>query len=103
MWDRKHWASIRYPLSLVGNPRPSAYATVWYVVTALDSHALDTSLQEWALSWSQERVRSLSVDGKVLRASRRRNPEQAALKVLTPAGHELKVVLGQRGSLTVIW
>jgi hypothetical protein len=66
-------------------------------VTALDSDALDRALQAWTLSWSTERVRSLSVDGKTLRGSRRRNPEQPALEVLTAAGHELKVVLGQRG------
>ncbi len=97
MWGCKHWASIRHPLGFVGNPRPPAYTTVWYVVTALDSDALDGTLGEWALSWSVERVRSMSVDGKVLRGSRRTNPEQPALEVLTAAAHELKVVLGQRG------
>ena len=49
------------------------------------------------MSWSTQRVRSLSVDGKVLRRSRRTNPEQPALEVLTAAGQQLKVVLGQRG------
>jgi len=97
MWGCKHWASIRRPLGFVGNAHPPAYATVWYVVSALDSDALDGALQEWTLSWSGERVRSVSVDGKVLRGSRRTNPEQAALEVLTAAGQELKVVLGQRG------
>jgi hypothetical protein len=97
MWGCKHWDSIRRPLGFVGNPRPPVYATVWYVVSALDSDALDAALQEWASSWSGERVRSVSVDGKRLRGSRRRDPEQPALEVLTAAGQELKVVLGQRG------
>ena len=97
MWGCKHWARIRHPLGFVGNPRPPAYTTVWYVVTALDGDALDEALGEWALSWSVERLRSISVDGKVLRGSRRTNPQQPALEVLTAAAHELKVVLGQRG------
>lgn len=97
MWGCKHWARIRHPLGFVGNPRPPAYTTVWYVVTALDGDALDGALGEWALSWSVERLRSISVDGKVLRGSRRTNPQQPALEVLTAAAHELKVVLGQRG------
>lgn len=97
MWGCKHWESIRRPLGFVGNPHPPVYGTVWYVVSALQSDVLDRTLQEWTLSWSAERVRSVSVDGKVLRGSRRTNPEQAALEVLTAAGQELKVVLGQRG------
>ena len=97
MWGCKHWDSIRRPLGFVGNPDPPVYATVWYVVSALNGDALDETLQEWTASWSGERVRSLSIDGKVLRGSRRMNPEQPALQVLTAAGQELKVVLGQRG------
>jgi hypothetical protein len=97
IWACKRWESLRCPLGFVGNPRPPAYTTVWYVVTALDSDALDRALQEWTLSWSTQGVRSLSVDGKVLRGSRRMNPEQPALEVLTAAGQQLKVVLGQRG------
>jgi hypothetical protein len=99
MWACKRWASIAHPLGFDGNPHPPAYGTVWNVVTALDGDALDGTLQDWTLSWSEERIHSLSVDGKVLRGSRRTNPEQSALEVLTAAGHELKVVLGQRGVL----
>jgi len=97
MWACKRWTSLRRPLGFVGNPHPPAYGTVWYVVSALDSDALDKSLQEWTQSWAGERIHSVSVDGKVLRGSRRTNPAQPALEVVTAAGHELKVVLGQRG------
>jgi len=97
MWGCKHWESIKRPLAFVGNKRPPVYGTVWYVVSALQSDALDLALQEWTQSWSGEQIRSVSVDGKVLRGSRRTNPEQDALQVLTAVGHELKVVLGQRG------
>lgn len=97
MWGCKRWEAIRRPLEFIGNPHPPVYATVWYVVSALDSDALDRTLQDWTLSWSGKRVRSVSVDGKVLRGSRRTNPAQPALEVLTAAGQELKVVLGQRG------
>jgi hypothetical protein len=97
MWGCKHWDSLRGPLGFGGNPRPPVYGTIWYLVAALDSDALDAMLQEWAMSWAGERVRFVSVDGKVLRGSRRTNPEQPALEVLTAAGQELKAVLGQRG------
>ncbi len=97
MWGCKRWASLRGPLGFVGNRRPPAYTTVWYVVSALDSDALDRALQAWTLAWSGKRVHCMGVDGKVLRGSRRTNPELPALEVLTAAGHELKVVLGQRG------
>jgi len=97
MWACKHWESIRHPLGFVGNRHPPVYATVWYVVSALNSDALDSSLQEWTTSWSREQVRSVSIDGKVLRGSRRTNPVQDALEVISAAGQELKVVLGQQG------
>lgn len=97
MWGCKRWDSLRGPLGFVGNPRPPAYTTLWYLVAALESDALDAALQEWTMNWTGERVHSVSVDGKVLRGSRRTNPEQAALEVLTAAGQELKVVLGQQG------
>lgn len=98
MWGCKRWAELRRPLGFIGNPRPPAYTTVWYVVRALDSDALDEALQDWTLAWSGNRVRCVGVDGKVLRGSRRTKPELPALELLTAAGHELKVVLGQRGA-----
>ena len=97
MWACKRWESIRQPLGFVGNRHPPAYGTVWYIVSALDSDALDESLQEWELSWAGERLHAMAVDGKVLRGSRRTNPEQPALEVITAAAQGLKVVLGQRG------
>ncbi len=97
MWACKHWESIRHPLGFVGNRQPPVYATVWYVVSALDSDALDKAIQDWTASWARGRVRTVSIDGKVLRGSRRTSPAQAALEVVTAAGQELKVVLGQQG------
>ena len=96
IWGCKHWQSLRRPLGLVGNPRPPAYATLWYVLSALPSDALNEALQEWTLSWSGEQVRSVSVDGKVLRGSRRKSPAQSAAEVIAAAGQEVGVVLAQR-------
>jgi len=97
MWGCKHWESLRRPLGLVGNPHPPVYATVWYVVSALPKDVLDQAFQEWTLTWSGERVRAVSVDGKVLRGSRRREPAESGLEVISAVGQELRVVLAQRG------
>jgi len=95
IWACKHWSSIRCPLGFVGNPRPPAYTTVWYVVTALDSDALDRALQEWTLSWSTERVRSLSVDGKTLRRSHDKAIGKQAIQMVSAWAAENRLVLGQ--------
>jgi hypothetical protein len=97
MWGSKHWGEIRQPLNFLGNPHPPVYGAVRYVVSALPADALDEALQEWTRSWADERVYGISVDGKTLRGSRRRDPPQSAVEVLTAAGQELQVVLGQRG------
>jgi hypothetical protein len=97
LWGCAHWREMALPLGFLGNPHPPVYGTVWYLLSALDADALDKAFQGWVQSWSAGRVHAVSVDGKVLRGSQRRNPSQAALEVVTAVSQELKVVLGQQG------
>jgi hypothetical protein len=97
MWGKQHWAEIRQPLGFLGNRRAPAYGTLHGVVSALSADALDEALGAWSQAWAGEQLRGISIDGKTLRGSRRTNPSRSALEVLTAAGQELQVVLGQRG------
>ena len=96
MWASKRWSKIAWPLGFFGNPRPPVYATVWYVVSELDAEVVEGVFRDWTASWSQEEVQAISVDGKALRGSRRVNPPERALEVVTAVGQGLKVVLGQQ-------
>lgn len=97
MWGTKHWAEVRQPLGFLGNRHAPAYGTLHGVLSALPADALDEALGGWSQEWAGERLRGISIDGKTLRGSRRTNPPQGALEVLTAAGQEVRVVLGQRG------
>jgi hypothetical protein len=95
MWGCKHWAQIARPLGFLGNPHPPVYNTVWYVLGDLRGEDL-RALQDWMLEWEAGRSEGLSVDGKVQGGSRRLNPPQEALAVVTAVAQDLKVVLGQQ-------
>lgn len=93
MWTVKHWSALFVRLGLLGNPHAPVYSTVWEVMSRLDAQGLEGIVTRWVASWAE--VRGVSVDGKVLRGSARAREEQAALEVVTAAGQELRVVLGQ--------
>jgi hypothetical protein len=93
MWAVKHWPALFERLGLLGNPHAPAYSTVWEVMSRLDAPRLEEIMAAWVHSWAV--VREVSVDGKVLRGSARASAEQAALEVVTTAGQDLQVVLGQ--------
>jgi hypothetical protein len=59
----------------------------------LDAPRLEGIMADWVNSWAA--VGSVSVDGKMLRGSARGKEGQAALEVVTAAGQDLRVVLGQ--------
>ena len=96
MWGCKHWGEIARALGFFGNPRPPVYTTVWYVVSELDAEEVGGIFRDWTASWLPEEVQAISVDGKVLRGSRRAEPSERALEVVTAVGQGLKVVLGQQ-------
>jgi len=97
MWGCKRWRKIASPLGFVGNPRPPVYGTVWYLLSMLDAEVLEQVFGEWMRSWAEERSRTVSVDGKVLRGSHREGPAEPALEVVTAVSQEFKRVLGQQG------
>jgi hypothetical protein len=94
MWAVKHWPALFERLGLLGNPHAPVYSTTWEVMSRLDAPRLEEIVAHWVHSWAA--VRGVSVDGKVLRGSAREGEEQAALQVVTAAGQDLGVVLGQR-------
>ena len=93
MWAVKHWPALFERLGLLGNPHAPVYSTVWEVMSRLDAQGLGEIVTGWVSSWAE--VRGVSGDGKVPRGSARAGEEQAALEVVTAAGQELRVVLGQ--------
>ena len=56
---------------------------------------MEELLMRWVASWAL--VGKVSVDGKEMRGSKRARGEQAAIEVVTAAGQDLQVVLGQVG------
>jgi hypothetical protein len=93
MWAVKHWPELYERLGLLGNPHAPAYSTVWEVMSRLDVARLEEIVTAWVNSWAA--VGSVSIDGKMLRGSARSGEERAALEVVTAAGQDVRVVLGQ--------
>lgn len=93
MWAVKHWPALFERLGLLGNPHAPVYSTVWEVMSRIDAQGLEEIVAAWVASWAE--VRGVSIDGKALRGSERASEKQAALEVVTAAGQDLRVVLGQ--------
>jgi hypothetical protein len=96
LWGCAHWAGISRPLGFTGQAHPPTYGTVWYLLSKLDAGVLQQALGEWGQALSQEESEGWSVDGKVLRGSRRVDPHEAALQVVTMAAQTLKTVVGEQ-------
>jgi hypothetical protein len=90
LWGCGQWARIAGPLDLWGTPGPPAYATVWELMANVDAEELGRALCESAHAAEEE---AFSADGKVLRGSRRAT--EAALQVVTVAGHRYHEIWGQ--------
>jgi hypothetical protein len=93
MWAVKRWSPLYARLGLLGNPHAPVYSTVWEVMSRLDAPQLEEIMAEWVNSWAA--VGGVSLDGKTLRGSARASEGQTALEVVTAAGQDLQVVLGQ--------
>ena len=96
LWGVNHWSVISRPLGFTGQAHPPSYGTVWYLLSKLDADSLEQVLGEWGQAIRQEEPEGWSVDGKVLRGSRRVDPAEAALQVVTMAAQTLKTVVGQQ-------
>lgn len=77
---------------LWGAGRLPALSAIWYILSKLEAKAVEEAMVAWATQW--ECAETLSVDGKVLRGSKRE--EVPALQVVTAAGHMLQGVLKQK-------
>lgn len=86
LWGCAQWERIAEPLDLWGTGAP-AYSTVWELMARIDAEELGQALS------MESRDEAISVDGKVLRGSRRAT--ESALQVITAAGHTCHEILGQ--------
>ena len=87
---------ISYPLGFSGQAKAPAYRTIWNALKKMDVVAIEREIEIWSIAVNQEEAEGWSLDGKVLRGSRRENPKEAALEVVTMAAQTLKRVVGQR-------
>ena len=96
LWGARRWGRISRPLGFTGQAHPPAYGTVWYALQKLEIGALEQETREWASEINQNEAEGWSIDGKVLRGSRREDPQQAAVQVVTMVAQTLKRVMGQQ-------
>lgn len=95
LWGALRWERISRPLGFSGQAQPPSYGTIWYVLKNLEVGQLEEETREWASQLNQAESEGWSVDGKVLRGSRREYPHQAAVQVVTMVAQTLKRVMGQ--------
>ena len=96
LWSAKHWGKISRPLGFTGQAHAPSYGTVWYALHQLDVVKLEHETQAWSGQVRSQETEGWSIDGKVLRGSRREDPSQAALQVVTMVAQTLKQVMGQQ-------
>jgi len=90
LWGCAHWQEIARPLDLWSAEGPPAYVTLWNLLGAMDSEALGKAM----CGADSGEETAISVDGKVLRGSKRNRT--SALQVITATGHEYRKVVAQR-------
>jgi hypothetical protein len=96
IWGCNHWREVKLPLGFVGNRKAPSYGELWTILNALETGLIETAFREWVASWHGKVPQALSVDGKTLRGSVRKDSAQPALEVVAAVGQELQVVLGQQ-------
>jgi hypothetical protein len=89
LWRCARWEQIAWVLDLWDTEGPPSYGALWNLMAAIDAEGLGEAL---CAEGSAEAA--ISVDGKVLRGSKRAT--QPALQVITAAGHRYRAVLAQR-------
>lgn len=96
LWGSKRWGKISRPLGFTGQAHVPSYGTVWYALHKLDVGQLEQETRAWSGQVRDEEEEGWSIDGKVLRGSRREDPNEAALQVVTMVAQTLKQVMGQK-------
>lgn len=90
LWAEGQWERIAEPLDLWGNAGPPAYGTLWELMAHIDIEELSQALY---VSRQANADDAYTVDGKVLRGSRR--AAEPALQVVTAAGQDYRRILAQ--------
>lgn len=90
LWAQGQWERIAEPLDLWGNAGPPAYGTLWELLAHVDIEELSQALY---VAHQAEADDACTVDGKVLRGSRR--AAEPALQVVTVAGQNYGRILAQ--------
>jgi hypothetical protein len=93
IWGREHWERIKERLGMAQRQGAPQYGTVWNVLSRLPVGVLGAALRKWVQEVEVE-VEVVSVDGKVLRGSKRRSG-LAALEMMVAAAQGVGVVLDQ--------
>ena len=96
LWCEKRWGKISRPLGFTGQAHAPSYGAVWYTLHQLDVAQSEQETQVWSGQVRGQEKEGLSIDGKVLRGSRREDPSEAALQVVTMVAQTLKQVMGQQ-------
>lgn len=96
LWSAKRWGRLSRPLGFTGQAHAPSYGAVWYALHQLDAAQLEQETQSWAGQVRSQEPEGWSIDGKVLRGSRRENPSEAALQVVTMVAQTVKQVMGQQ-------
>jgi hypothetical protein len=96
LWCGKRWGTISRPLGFTGQAHAPSYGAVWYTLRQLEIGQLEQETQVWSGQVRRQEKEGWSIDGKVLRGSRREDPSAAALQVVTMVAQTLKQVMGQQ-------
>jgi hypothetical protein len=88
LWCCAHWDQIAEVFDLWGTKGPPSYGALWNLMATIDAEELGR-----ALSAEGVQEEGISVDGKVLRGSKRAT--EPALQVITAVGNRYRRVLGQ--------
>lgn len=96
LWCASHWGKISRPLGFTGQAHAPSYGAVWYALHQLDAADLEQETQAWAGQVRCQEPEGWSIDGKVLRGSRREDPSEAAVQVVTMVAQTLRQVMGQQ-------
>ncbi len=93
LWAKARWTRIWAPLGFLC-PKLPAPTTVWTIIAHLDEQRLEAQLADWNKAQPGQMSGQISVDGKTLRGTRRR--QEAALHIVEAVGEHLRVVLQEQ-------
>ena len=88
LWGCAHWRQIAWAFDLWATEGPPSYGTLRDLLAAIDAEQLNE-----ALCPARSEEEGITVDGKVLRGSKR--VATPALQVITAAGQQYRTVLAQ--------